>query len=281
MTYLLHLCMHLLLSSLPFSSNAVTYAMKVLDKKRLLKKRLGPQGKNNALMLVKTEIAVWKKLIHPNCLCLFEVIEDQHYLFMISEYVDGGSVMDDELTGEPLELEDCRKIFGQLINGLEYLHYNNITHRDIKPGNILITSDGVVKIADFGMAYIFENGEDGSTATAGTAAFMPPEMTSGGEFKVKHADIWASGITLYMLLFGTVPFMARSLPELYEMIQTKPLQFPDDVFVDFTVKKLLTKMLDKDPTKRLTLEQIQDSTFLEPLNKERRATYRKHRYHYL
>ena len=237
----------------------IYYAMKMLDKKRLKKKRIGV-GKT-ALMLVKSEIAVWKRLHHPNCLCLFEVIEDDNYFFMISECIDGGAVMGDELEGEPKPIHVAKNIFSQLMEGIEYLHFNNITHRDIKPGNILLTNEGVVKIADYGVASILEEGST-TTATAGTIAFMPPEMTDGRDFDPKHHDLWSCGITLYMLIYGKTPFRANNMIDLYVQIQTQPLLFPEGD-TNIELQDLLNKMLEKDIKCRLfDIEKIQTHSWL-------------------
>merc|ERR1711924_165010 len=110
-------------------------AVKILNKRRLKKKRIGRFG--NALKEVQKEIAVWKKLRHQNVVPLYEVIDDDdhHKLYLVSEFIPGGSVMPDAKKTEPLQIEDARNVFRQLISALDYLHAQDVVHRDIKPGN--------------------------------------------------------------------------------------------------------------------------------------------------
>jgi serine/threonine protein kinase len=242
------------------------FAMKQVDKKRLMKKRMGRKG--SAMDMLKQEIAVWKKVKHINCLTLIEVIDDpaDNNLYMISEYAEGGSTMGDSLENQPLSIEEAKSTFYQLMLGIQYLHSNMIVHHDIKPGNILFTDDKTVKIADFGLAEIAE--VDISEKTVGTAAFMSPDMVSGLPYQSKDADIWACGITLYTLVYGHVPFMHSNLLDLYDMIQTMPLPLNGESekvkVTDEKLLDLLTKMLEKDPSVRLTnIEEILSHPWLQ------------------
>lgn len=104
------------------------------------------------------EIAIMKKLDHPNIVRLNEILDSpaDNKIYMVMEHVDGGPVMDDKEEQEPLSEEKARDIFRQLIKGLEYLHYHGIVHRDIKPSNLLLTRTGLLKISDFGISAICE-----------------------------------------------------------------------------------------------------------------------------
>ena len=108
------------------------------------------------------EIAIMKKLDHPNIVRLHEVLDSpvDNKIYMVIEHVDGGPVMDDKEEQEPLTEEKARDIFRQLIKGLEYLHYHGIIHRDIKPSNLLLTRTGLLKISDFGISAICEPADD-------------------------------------------------------------------------------------------------------------------------
>ncbi len=166
----------------------------------------------------------------------------------------------DESEGEPLPKEKARYVFYQVMEGLEYLHFHNIMHRDIKPGNILLDVMNTAKICDFGLSSFHTEGER-TTVTQGTAFFMPPEMTNESSFDPKDHDLWACGVTLYMFVFGYLPFQASNLPDLYSQIQTAPLTFPSHC-KDNDLKDLLCRMLEKDQRKRLTLIEIQRHPWL-------------------
>lgn len=104
------------------------------------------------------------------------------------------------------------------------MHANDIVHRDIKPDNLLISKDDVLKIVDFGVSEMFVKGNDRLKKSAGSPAFMAPELcvTRHGEVSGKAADIWSMGVTLYCLIYGKTPFMSSNIIELYEQIKEAP-----------------------------------------------------------
>ncbi|XP_055907274.1 calcium/calmodulin-dependent protein kinase kinase 1 isoform X3 [Eupeodes corollae] len=244
------------------------YAMKILSKRRLLRKAglmsRGPKKTTTSpLDRVYREIAVLKKLDHPNVVKLVEVLDDplEDSLYLVFELVKQGEVLEIP-TDKPLTEERAWSVFRDAVQGLEYLHYQRIIHADIKPGNLLLTECGHVKIADLGVCNEFF-GEDATLnngSTAGTPAFRAPETLFPGQhlYSGKAADIWALGATLYSLLYGNVPFVASSVPFLYEKIKNEILVIPDKPKVSCELVDLIEKMLTKDPGKRITLPQIKE-----------------------
>jgi serine/threonine protein kinase len=148
--------------------NNMDWAIKIVRKRAVF--RRGKEGKYGlATGPVAREIAIMKKLVHPNLVALHEVLDDpnEDKLFLVMELVSGGPVMQDKLEGqEPLPEESARSYFRQLLRGLEYLHFHGIVHRDIKPSNLLVNNRGVLKISDFGVSMLCkpkgERGEDGN-----------------------------------------------------------------------------------------------------------------------
>jgi serine/threonine protein kinase len=168
------------------------YAVKVLKKSALKRMRQGRTG--SALDTVKTEIATMKKISHPNCVQMFDVIldPDQDEVFLVLEYVDGGSSQSKGADGKPQRLPH-RTIWSHLrhlVMGLEYLHMNQIVHRDIKPDNLLVTRPGkmypgdagILKIADFGTSCFCE-GDANAQKTAGSCpcSLRSPRALSAAE----------------------------------------------------------------------------------------------------
>jgi calcium/calmodulin-dependent protein kinase kinase 2 len=219
---------------------------------------------NNSLSLIKEEIAIMKKLNHNNLVNLIEVLDDpqEDSLYMVLEMCKKGVVMKVGLDerAEPYSEEACRCWFRDMILGIEYLHAQGIIHRDIKPDNCLITDDDVLKIVDFGVSEMFEKNEEMATAkSAGSPAFMPPELCVArhGQVSGRAADIWSMGVTLYCLKYGHIPFEKGGMLELYDAIREEQVPLHEET--DETFKDLMRRILEKDPDKRITMEEIRVS----------------------
>ncbi|KAK7908572.1 hypothetical protein PG985_015875 [Apiospora marii] len=217
----------------------------------------------DALFLIREEIAIMKKLNHPNLVQLIEVLDDpeEDSLWMVLEMCKKGVVMkvglDDR--ADPYPVERCRHWFRDLILGIEYLHAQGVIHRDIKPDNLLLTEDDVLKIVDFGVSEIFEKPDVMMTAkSAGSPAFLPPELciAKHGDVSGKAADIWAMGVTLYCLKYGRLPFKRDNVLDMYEAIRNDQPEIPDDETPEF--RDLITRLLDKDASTRIEMSEIRE-----------------------
>lgn len=217
------------------------------------------EEKKDALFLIRQEIAIMKKLHHDNLVELIEVLDDpeEDSLWMVLQLCKKGAVMEIIVgqTVPPLEEEKARCCFRDLILGIEYLHAQGVCHRDLKPDNLLMTSDDVLKIVDFGVSDMFEKPEGGrmmTTKAAGTPAFMPPELCGKHEaVSGTAADIWSMGICLYCFRYGKVPYDQDNVLEMYEAIARDEVIIPadeDPVFAD-----LMKRILEKDPDKRISM----------------------------
>ncbi|PWY97001.1 Pkinase-domain-containing protein [Testicularia cyperi] len=216
------------------------------------------------LSLIRHEIAILKKLHHPHVVKLYEVLDDpsKDSLYMVFEFCPDGKVIDIRLneTVEPLPEEPARCYFIQILLGVEYLHENDIVHRDIKPDNILLSEDRTVcKIVDFGVSEMFlKPGDDTMEKSAGSPAFMSPELCTAGHgaFHGKLDDIWSFGVTLYCMVVGHLPFNKDNFYEMYEAIKNDEPEYPD--FLSENLVDLLKRMLTKDPNKRITVPEIRE-----------------------
>lgn len=162
--------------------------------------------------------------------------------------------------------DEIRSILYDVIEGLQYLHNQGVMHRDIKPGNLLMTHEGRVKIGDFGVACKVESKEnDTLTNTEGTYHFMPPECWNyeTREFSGVKADNWALGVTLYAMTYNKMPFWADNELELGNVIMKDEIDFSHDREVSLELKQLIKKLLNKNPNERADLgELLQNDAFL-------------------
>ncbi|RAK71583.1 putative calcium/calmodulin dependent protein kinase [Aspergillus fijiensis CBS 313.89] len=238
--------------------------------------------KQDALYLIKEEIAIMKKLNHNNLVSLIEVLDDptEDSLYMVMEMCKKGVVMKVSLEerADPYEDALCRCWFRDLILGIEYLHAQGIVHRDIKPDNCLVTNDDVLKVVDFGVSEIFEKDSNMYTAkSAGSPAFLPPELcvVKHGDVSGKAADIWSMGVTLYCLRYGKLPFEKQSIFELYEAIKNDAVVCEEET--DDNFRDLISRILEKDPTKRIPMHELREHPWvtkdgLDPLLSETENT---------
>ncbi|EXJ87046.1 CAMKK/CAMKK-META protein kinase [Capronia epimyces CBS 606.96] len=234
-----------------------------------LHRNIGQEGgaPENSIDLIKEEIAIMKKLNHPNLVSLIEVLDDptEDSLYMVMEMCKKGVVMRVGLEerADPYPDHICRYWFRDLILGIEYLHAQGVVHRDIKPDNCLVTDDDVLKIVDFGVSEMFAKDSEMLTAkSAGSPAFLPPELCVArhGDVSGRAADIWSMGVTLYCLKYGRIPFERTGIFELYDAIKTEEPDLSEEQDQDFV--DLMRKILEKDPQKRIKMRDLRDHAWV-------------------
>mmetsp|Transcript_1205 Transcript_1205/g.3031 ORF Transcript_1205/g.3031 Transcript_1205/m.3031 type:complete len:421 (+) Transcript_1205:96-1358(+) len=269
------------------------YAVKVFNKSLLRRKRTMERTArgvhvHSELEKVEREIAIMKDLVHPNLVCLFEVIDDDDgdQLYMFMEYVELGPVMvydkathtfASRVTGGVCSEPCAAQYLMDVAAGLRFLHQHHIAHRDLKPDNVLLGVNGHVKIADFGVAHFF-SGDRNKTIqsvrhlersssraqimeTQGTYCFWAPEMVEVEKsFNAYACDMWATGVCLYIFLTGTLPFFDEAVTTLFDLIRQAQPDIPDDISPD--AKRLINGLLINDVTQRLTVHDLESDPWL-------------------
>ena len=259
------------------------YALKILKQSALKKVGgVGPRtGKSTGSVLdsVGKEIATMKKIVHPNCVALFDVIADPatvDEICLLLEFVAGGESQKKDEAGMPIPLS-CATIWSHtrhLVMGLEYLHMHGIIHRDIKPENLMITRQGVLKIADFGTSTLLDDPNAGTQQrVVGTPHFFAPELCTieGATVGRAHGvDLWAVGVTMYLWISGRTPFEAETQMLLMGKIRdcddlvASPPEASADLLSPHAegLGAVISGLLTKDVVNRTTLSQLRHHTWL-------------------
>jgi len=156
------------------------------------------------------------KLIHPNVVQVYDsgLDTEAHRHFIVMEYVKGPTVAQLLREHDRLPVERAADIAAQACEGLEYAHRHGVIHRDVKPGNLIVNPDGVVKLVDFGIAKAAEDSHITKIGSVvGTAAYLSPERAQGDE-ATASADVYSLGVVVYQMLAGRLPYETASLTEL-------------------------------------------------------------------
>lgn len=162
-----------------------------------------------------------------------------------------------------LDEDMARRYFRQLVVGIDYLHRNEIIHYDIKPDNLLLSSDRKqLKVVDFGISAMFvKPGDDSSSSssrTMGSPAFLSPELINSAQsaspVSGTAADIWAMGVTLYFMLTASLPFVSDQIMVMYSAIETQAPAIPDEW--DAALVDLMSKIFDKHPASRIKMAEL-------------------------
>jgi len=202
---------------------------------------------------VAREIHILKIIRHPNLIQLYEIIETNSQLYLITEYASGGELFDYIVANKRLKEKEACKFFQQIVSGIEYLHRINVVHRDLKPENLLLDHKKDIKIVDFGLSNTYKSGEKLRTA-CGSPCYAAPEMIAGRKYNGLQVDIWSSGVVLYALICGYLPFEDPNTANLYKKIMAGEYSVPK--FLSVEARDLLRGILNTDPNKRFTLDDI-------------------------
>ncbi|XP_026233937.1 serine/threonine-protein kinase BRSK2-like isoform X7 [Anabas testudineus] len=224
-------------------------AIKIVNREKL---------SESVLMKVEREIAILKLIEHPHVLKLHDVYENKKYLYLVLEHVSGGELFDYLVKKGRLTPKEARKFFRQIISALDFCHSHSICHRDLKPENLLLDEKNNIRIADFGMASL-QVGDSLLETSCGSPHYACPEVIRGEKYDGRKADAWSCGVILFALLVGALPFDDDNLRNLLEKVKLGVFHMPH--FIPPDCQNLLRGMIEVDPNKRLTLEQIQKHTW--------------------
>jgi len=233
-----------------FSGNSV--AIKIINKKRMRTSNMNTK--------IKREINLLRYFKHPNIIRLYEVLETQSDIYVVTEYTPNGELFELIAQKGRLNEDEGRFFFQQVIAGVEYCHSHLVSHRDLKPENILIADNNIVKIADFGLSNLMKDGKFLKTS-CGSPNYAAPEVISGKKYCGTEIDTWSCGVILFALLAGHLPFDEEVIPALFKKIREAEYQMPDHFSPE--AQDLIRRTLQPDVTKRILFSEIKKHPWLQ------------------
>ncbi|MDF1527822.1 MAG: HDOD domain-containing protein [Sedimenticola sp.] len=197
-----------------------------------------------------SEARTISQIQHPNIVSIFDVGNERKRPYLVFEYVQG-ELLSDRMKRADLTLPGALDIIVGILSGIDQVHRKGIVHRDLKPANIILNSDGIPKIMDFGIARLITTGMNHDVELTGTPRYMAPEYI--GEGKVSpQADVFALGAILFELLTGKVAFDAPDQQTLLACVRDKAVEIPSSLNpeIDQQLDSIIQKSLEKDPDQR-------------------------------
>ena len=238
-------------------------AIKIMAKKNMDK---------SDLELAKVEIDILKIGQHPNIIKLYDIYENENYIYIIMEYCSGGDLLSYfEYNEYELPEEKVCEIIHKLSMAIYYLHSYGIVHRDLKPENILMTDlspKADIRLLDFGLSKIIGNDEK-CTEPYGTLSFVAPEVLQGKPYD-KSVDLWSIGIITFLLLCGYLPFDDKhSEREIARQTILDPVPFEDKIWNKYSpeAKTFVEGLLQKKPENRYSIKEVLEDPWIKKKDK--------------
>jgi calcium/calmodulin-dependent protein kinase I len=235
--------------------NKCEYAVKTIPKLNL--------NSQSRLINLRNEIKIMRKLDHNDCIKLYKIYEDDDFISLVMEYLPYGNLLQRIEKIKVFSENDVSLFMIKMMNVLAYMHSLGVIHRDIKPQNILMTSDVnnyCFKIVDFGLATFVQKA---GPERCGTAGFIAPEVLEEALYTPK-ADVFSAGVIGYTMLTGTCPFISNKTKNVLEKNGKCDIKFSKKVWKNTTKDSLdfIKSTLKKDPNTRLSSEEALDSPWL-------------------
>ncbi|XP_017840566.2 ovarian-specific serine/threonine-protein kinase Lok isoform X1 [Drosophila busckii] len=243
------------------------FAMKVV-KKNMLEVSAQPKNYFNDPEKVLNEAKIMKNLSHPCVVRMHDIVDKPDSVYMVLEFMRGGDLLHRIIDNKLLSEDTSKLYFYQMCHAVKYLHDRAITHRDLKPDNVLLESndaDTLLKVSDFGLSKFVHKGSVMRTL-CGTPLYVAPEVliTGGRDSYTQKVDIWSLGVVLYTCLSGTLPFSDEYGTPAADQIKRGSFRFrhPSWQQTSQRAKSLIKQMLIVDPTKRPSIDAVLKSNWL-------------------
>ena len=225
-------------------------AIKILDKLKIVEKE--------DLERIIREMRMLSELDNEHVIKVYQIYEDDNHYLIIMEYCEGGELFNYIVEKQRLSENETAFFYYQIIKGVEYIHSKGIAHRDLKPENLLLDKDKKIKIIDFGLSNYFDGIKKLETP-CGSPCYASPEMVGGNKYNGFFIDVWATGIILFAMLCGYLPFEDDNNDILFKQILSGKINYPS--YLSEMSKDLLNKIIETEPEKRIKIEEIKKHPF--------------------
>jgi serine/threonine-protein kinase len=222
---------------------------RVVALKSIRSDQLAGEGSAAVIARFRHEAQAAGRLNHPNIVSIYDFGEDSGVWYIAMEFVQGRELKECFESNERFKVADIVRIMSQILNALDYSHRQGVIHRDVKPANIFLLSDGSVKVADFGIAHIESSSLTQVGTVMGTPSYMSPEQIMGLPVDGR-SDLFSAGVVLYQFLTGERPFAGSATTTMQKVLKEEPLppsalnvQLPPAM--DAVVRKALAKRADE------------------------------------
>ena len=226
-------------------------AIKILEKDKIIDK--------DDLDRISHEINFLKKLHHPNIIKIYDIIENTNNYYIIMELCSNGELFSYIVKNKRLNEKTAKQFYAQILCGLEAIHEKFIVHRDIKPENLLLKEDNILAIIDFGLSNEYKKNSLLKTP-CGSPCYAAPEMILNHKYKGIDVDLWSSGIVLYAMVCGYLPFEDKDNEKLYRKILNGKFEIPGYLSEDCV--DLIKKILTVNPKKRIKFEEVKNHVWI-------------------
>jgi serine/threonine protein kinase len=234
-------------------SSGKDYAVKVMSSSNL--------RDQNLMTKVTREILILSNLSHDNVVRVHDIIHANDLIFLVTENCSGGNIITWITDGRTADKQILKRLFHDVLIGLQYLHRRGIAHNDIKPDNIIVDASGRAKLADFGFAKTKTFA--GDDEKNGTLMYAAPELFHPGRYDTQKADMWSLGILLYVMATQRFPFNGKHRRQIICQVRRGELQFPSRI--DKEVERLIRRLTKVNPNERPTIDALLEDSFFDDI----------------